>query len=53
MTKLCRDLDMKVVAEGIETMHELGAIIDIGCDFLQGYLLGRPGPALVPSSQTW
>ena len=53
MTKLCRDLDMKVVAEGIETMHELGAIIDIGCDFLQGYLLGRPGPALVSSSQTW
>ena len=53
MTKLCRDLDMKVVAEGIETVQELGVIIDIGCDFLQGYLLGRPGPALVPSSQTW
>lgn len=53
MTRLCRDLDMKVVAEGIETMPELATIIDLGCDYLQGYLLGRPGPALVPSSQTW
>lgn len=53
MTRLCRELDMKVVAEGIETMAELATIIDIGCDFLQGYLLGRPGPALVPSSATW
>ncbi|OJY25306.1 MAG: hypothetical protein BGO98_04095 [Myxococcales bacterium 68-20] len=53
MTRLCRELDMKVVAEGIETMPELATIIDLGCDYLQGYLLGRPGPALVPSSQTW
>jgi EAL domain-containing protein (putative c-di-GMP-specific phosphodiesterase class I) len=53
MTKLCRDLDMRVVAEGIETTSELACIIDLGCDYLQGYLLGRPGPALVPSSQTW
>ncbi|MBN9164843.1 MAG: EAL domain-containing protein [Myxococcales bacterium] len=53
MTRLCRELDMKVVAEGIETMPELATIIDLGCDYLQGYLLGRPGPALVPSSPTW
>ncbi|MBX3216662.1 MAG: EAL domain-containing protein [Labilithrix sp.] len=53
MTRLCRELDMKVVAEGIETTPELATIIDLGCDYLQGYLLGRPGPALVPSSQTW
>lgn len=53
MTKLCRDLDMRVVAEGIETTPELATILDIGCDFLQGYLLGRPGPALVASSQIW
>lgn len=47
MTKLCRDLDMRVVAEGIETKLELDAILDLGCDYLQGYLLGRPGPTLV------
>jgi EAL domain-containing protein (putative c-di-GMP-specific phosphodiesterase class I) len=53
VTKLCRDLDMRVVAEGIETRPELACIIDLGCDYLQGYLLGKPGPALLPSSQTW
>lgn len=53
MTRLCRELDMKVVAEGIETRAELATIIDLGCDYLQGYLLGRPSPALVSSPQTW
>jgi EAL domain-containing protein (putative c-di-GMP-specific phosphodiesterase class I) len=53
MTKLCRDLDMHVVAEGIETRPELACILDVGCDYLQGYLLGRPGPALVVSAQSW
>jgi EAL domain-containing protein (putative c-di-GMP-specific phosphodiesterase class I) len=53
MTKLCRDLDMRVVAEGIETMLELACILDLGCDYLQGYLLGRPGPAIVSSTLTW
>ena len=53
MTRLCRELDMKVVAEGIETTAELATVIDLGCDHLQGYLLGRPDPALVPSPRTW
>jgi EAL domain-containing protein (putative c-di-GMP-specific phosphodiesterase class I) len=53
MTGLCRDLDMRVVAEGIETMAELACIIDIGCDYLQGYLLGRPAPTMILSTQTW
>jgi EAL domain-containing protein (putative c-di-GMP-specific phosphodiesterase class I) len=53
MTRLCRELDMKVVAEGIETMPELATILDLGCDCLQGYLLGRPASTLIPSAQTW
>lgn len=53
MTRLCRDLDMKVVAEGIETMGELATILDLGCDYLQGYLLGRPAPTMAPSSKKW
>jgi EAL domain-containing protein (putative c-di-GMP-specific phosphodiesterase class I)/FixJ family two-component response regulator len=31
-----------VVAEGIETQAELDAIRDLGCEYGQGYLLGRP-----------
>ncbi|MBX3203543.1 MAG: EAL domain-containing protein [Labilithrix sp.] len=53
ITRLCHELDMLVVAEGIETVPELGRVITLGCDYLQGYLLGKPGPALVPSSHTW
>ena len=45
MTELCRDIGITVVAEGIETLGERQALIDLGCDLLQGYLLARPGPA--------
>ena len=50
MAALCRDLGMLVVAEGIETEAERDVVVDLGCDFLQGYLIGRPGalPALEP-----
>jgi EAL domain-containing protein (putative c-di-GMP-specific phosphodiesterase class I) len=43
MTLLCRDLGMAVVAEGVETPGELAALVDIGCDLVQGYLLAKPG----------
>ena len=32
----------KVVAEGVETLGELKALRDMGCDYGQGYLLARP-----------
>ena len=39
-------LNMKVVAEGVETEEQLQRLIDLGCDAAQGYHLGRPaGPA--------
>jgi EAL domain-containing protein (putative c-di-GMP-specific phosphodiesterase class I) len=53
MTRLCRDLDMRVVAEGIESSAELETIVSLGCDYVQGYLLGRPGPALSISPHSW
>jgi EAL domain-containing protein (putative c-di-GMP-specific phosphodiesterase class I) len=45
MITMCHELGMKVVAEGIETCEERGAIIEAGCDLMQGYLFARPGPA--------
>lgn len=39
---LCRELDAMVVAEGIETAHELEAVIESGARYGQGYLLARP-----------
>jgi diguanylate cyclase (GGDEF)-like protein len=38
-------LDLDVVAEGIETAAQLGCLKDLGCQFGQGYHLGRPMPA--------
>lgn len=44
MTSVCHELGILVVAEGIETMGERLACRDAGVDFLQGYLIARPGP---------
>jgi EAL domain-containing protein (putative c-di-GMP-specific phosphodiesterase class I) len=45
MTRLCRDLGILSVAEGVETDEELQAVTHLGCDLVQGFLIGRPGPA--------
>jgi len=45
MVTLCHEMKMMVVAEGVETEGERDALIDLGCDLLQGYLLAKPGPA--------
>jgi EAL domain-containing protein (putative c-di-GMP-specific phosphodiesterase class I) len=42
VTALCRDLGITVVAEGIEVIEERDTIVELGCDLLQGYLLGKP-----------
>jgi diguanylate cyclase (GGDEF)-like protein len=44
MLSLAGALGMQVVAEGIETQEELDALLAMGCEFGQGYLLGRPAP---------
>ena len=41
---LARALDMTVVAEGIETDEQRKALLAMGCELGQGYLLGRPAP---------
>ncbi len=40
---LCKSLGILVVAEGIETEADRITVVDLGCDLLQGFLLGRPG----------
>ncbi|MBF0592704.1 MAG: EAL and GGDEF domain-containing protein [Nitrospirae bacterium] len=42
----CHRLGIKVIAEGIETEHELRHVINIGIELLQGFLLGSPSPRL-------
>lgn len=42
---LAHTLGMAVTAEGVETGPQRQFVSDLGCDTLQGYLLGRPMPA--------
>ena len=44
LASLCTDMGLHVIAEGVETAEERDAVIELGCDLLQGYLFARPGP---------
>ena len=37
-------LELRIVAEGVETPEQLTALQALGCDLAQGYLLGKPMP---------
>jgi EAL domain-containing protein (putative c-di-GMP-specific phosphodiesterase class I) len=41
---LSRNIGLKVTAEGIETADQAEIVRGFGCDFVQGYLCGRPVP---------
>lgn len=41
---LARNLNMKVIAEGIETAEEAGIVRSLGCEECQGYWFARPMP---------
>lgn len=42
---LARNLGVQSVAEGVETEASLLRLSELGCDFAQGYHIGRPMPA--------
>ena len=42
---IARDLQIRVVAEGVETDAELQLLAQQGCDLVQGYLVSHPLPA--------
>ncbi|MEH0884989.1 EAL domain-containing protein [Enterobacter sp. UNJFSC 003] len=42
---IARNMEMNVVAEGIETLEQQTVLTDLGCDYLQGFLFSRPLPA--------
>jgi len=42
---MAHKLGMRVVAEGVETQAQYEQLQGCGCDFVQGFLTGRPGSA--------
>ena len=45
LTGLCREMNLTIVTEGVETQAECNTLTELGCDLLQGYLFAKPGPA--------
>lgn len=43
ITSMAKNLNLKTVAEGVETEEQFQLLKELGCDFFQGYLFGRPG----------
>ena len=42
---LAHTLNLKVIAEGVETREQYDFLRDEGCDQIQGFFFARPGPA--------
>jgi EAL domain-containing protein (putative c-di-GMP-specific phosphodiesterase class I) len=42
ITRLCREMGIEVVGEGVETVAERDILVHLGCDLLQGYLFAKP-----------
>ncbi len=42
IVSLARQMDLTLIAEGIETEHQLAFLKNIGCDIGQGYLFSKP-----------
>jgi EAL domain-containing protein (putative c-di-GMP-specific phosphodiesterase class I) len=45
MVKLCHEMGKEIIAEGVEQAEERDALVQLGCDYLQGYFFAKPGPA--------
>lgn len=42
LTRLCHNMGKAVIAEGVENAGERDTLVQLGCDYLQGFLLGIP-----------
>lgn len=46
LLRFTRVSGVRLVAEGVETLEQLGVLVDLGVQHAQGYLIGRPDEAL-------
>ncbi|HUB74587.1 MAG TPA: GGDEF domain-containing protein [Solirubrobacteraceae bacterium] len=46
IVEMCSALELRTVAEGVESEEQLARVRELGCDYAQGYFVCRPLPAL-------
>ncbi len=46
--EICAELQIRLVAEGVETVEEFEVLRDLGVPLFQGYLFARPAIAMLP-----
>ena len=42
---LAKSLDLETISEGVETKEQFDLLLELGCNQIQGYYLGKPMPA--------
>ena len=50
---LAHGLNLLVVVEGVETLDQLNVLRSLGCETVQGYLMGRPEEPLTLARRLW
>ncbi len=45
LIKLAHNLNLKVIAEGVENIDQLKYLMSVGCDYAQGFYFSKPLPA--------
>jgi diguanylate cyclase (GGDEF)-like protein/PAS domain S-box-containing protein len=51
--RLGRALGLATIGEGVENVAQLGRLTELGCDYVQGYYVGRPEPDLATVGVPW
>lgn len=53
--RMGKELGMNVIAEGVETEEDWFRLLEMGCDWAQGYFIARPMPAeeVLPWIKQW
>jgi EAL domain-containing protein (putative c-di-GMP-specific phosphodiesterase class I) len=50
LTELCRRMNVETIAEMVDTEETLEFWRDCGCDYVQGFLFGKPSPNITDFS---